>query len=137
MFMPDLDCTASRRAGMTGRAPGFPPRAASISLAARDSGRLIGALGSRSSTHRRGSVLAGATLVSLAITLPIALTHPSPAAAGALVVGHERASVDDALRGPDLLVVRAADPSGDDARFAVDGRDDTAWTGRPGETRWT
>src|ERR1019366_6383528 len=85
--MPDLDCTASRRAGMTGRAPGFPPRAASISLAARDSGRLIGALGSRSSTHRRGSVLAGATLVSLAITLPIALTHPTPAAGGALVVG--------------------------------------------------
>ena len=31
-------------------------------------------------------MLAGATLVSLAITLPIALTHPSPAAAGALVV---------------------------------------------------
>jgi hypothetical protein len=82
-------------------------------------------------------VLAGATLVSLAITLPIALTHPSPAAAGALVVEHERASVVDALRSPDLLVVRAADPSGDDARFAVDGREDTAWTGRPGETRWT
>jgi hypothetical protein len=81
-------------------------------------------------------VLAGATLVSLAVTLPIALTHPSPAAAGALVVEHERASVLDALRSPDLLVVRAADPSGDDARLAVDGRDDTAWTGRPGEARW-
>ena len=32
--------------------------------------------------------------------------------------------------------MRAADPSGDDARLAVDGRDDTAWTGAPGETRW-
>jgi hypothetical protein len=81
-------------------------------------------------------VLAGATLVSLSVTLPIALTHPSPAAAGALVVEHERASVLDALHTPDLLVVRATDPSGDDARLAVDGRDETAWTGRPGETRW-
>lgn len=82
-------------------------------------------------------MLAGATFVSLAVTLPIGLTHPRPAAAGALVVEHERASVLDALRSPDLLVVRAGDPSGDDARFAVDGREETAWTGRPGETRWT
>ena len=28
-------------------------------------------------------------------------------------------------------------PVGDDARLAVDGRDDTAWTGRPGEMQWT
>ncbi|HEX3342924.1 MAG TPA: discoidin domain-containing protein [Polyangiaceae bacterium] len=81
-------------------------------------------------------MLAGATFVSLAVTLPIALTHPSPAAAGALVVEHERSSVVDALRSPDLVAVRAADPSADDARLALDGRDDTAWTGRPGETRW-
>jgi hypothetical protein len=72
----------------------------------------------------------------MAVTLPLALTHPRPAAAGALVVAHERTSVLDALRTPDVLAVRAADPSGDDARLAVDGRDDTAWTGRPGETRW-
>jgi hypothetical protein len=86
---------------------------------------------------RRGSVLAGATLVSLATTLPIALTHQHPAAAGGLVVEHERSAVLDALHAPDLLVVRAGDPSGDDARLAVDGHDDTAWTGRPGEMRWT
>ena len=33
------------------------------------------------------------------------------------------------MRTSDLRAVRAADPSGDDARLAVDGRDDTAWTG--------
>jgi hypothetical protein len=74
--------------------------------------------------------------VSLAVTLPLALTHSRHASAGALVVAHERASVLDALHAPDLLAVRAADPSGDDARLAVDGRDETAWTGRPGETSW-
>jgi hypothetical protein len=77
------------------------------------------------------------TLGALAVTLPIGLTHPRSAAAGALVVEHERTSVLDALRSPDLLAVRATDPSGDDARLAVDGREETAWTGRPGELRWT
>lgn len=81
-------------------------------------------------------MLAGLTLASLAVTLPLALAHTRHASAGALVVAHERGSVLDALHAPSLLVVRAADPSGDDARLAVDGRDDTAWTGRPGETRW-
>jgi len=81
-------------------------------------------------------VLAGATLVSLAATLPLALSHTRRAEAGALVVAHERASVLDALRTPDLLAVRAADPSGDDARLATDGQEETAWTGRAGETRW-
>jgi hypothetical protein len=74
--------------------------------------------------------------VSLAATVPLALTHTRRASAGALVVAHERTSVLDALRTPDLLAVRAADPSGDDARLAADGREDTAWTGRAGETRW-
>jgi hypothetical protein len=81
-------------------------------------------------------VLAGATLVSLAATLPLALSHTRRAEAGALVVAHERASVLDALRTPDLVAVRSADLSGDEARLATDGREDTAWTGRAGETRW-
>jgi hypothetical protein len=42
----------------------------------------------------------------------------------------------DALHTPDLLAVRAADPTGDAARLAVDGREDTVWTGRPGEMQW-
>jgi hypothetical protein len=87
--------------------------------------------------HRRGLVLAGVTLVSLAATIPIALSGGRQAAAGALVVAHERTSVLDALHSPSvLLAVRAADRSGDEARLAVDGRDDTAWTGKPGELQW-
>jgi hypothetical protein len=75
-------------------------------------------------------------MVALAVTLAIALSGTSRASAGSLVVGHERTSVLDALRTPDLVAVRAADPTGDAARLAVDGLDHTAWTGRPGETRW-
>ncbi len=75
--------------------------------------------------------------VSLGATLPVALTELHRASASSLVVAHARGSILDALRTPDLAAVRAADPSDDDARLAVDGRDDTAWTGRPGELRWT
>jgi hypothetical protein len=42
----------------------------------------------------------------------------------------------DALRTGDVLRVRAADATGDAARLAVDGRDETVWQGRPGETQW-
>ena len=80
--------------------------------------------------------MAGMTVVSLAVTLPLSLVDSRHASAGALVSVHERTSVLDALRTPGLGMVRAADPSGDAARLAVDGRDDTAWTGRPGEARW-
>jgi hypothetical protein len=81
--------------------------------------------------------ISSAALASLAVTLPIALSGAHPAsAAGSLVVAHQRTSVLDALRAPDLLAVRAADPTGEAARLAVDGRDDTVWTGRPGETQW-
>ena len=58
------------------------------------------------------------------------------ASAGALGVVRERTTVLDALHAPDLLAVRAADPTGEQARLAVDGRDDTVWTGRAGETQW-
>jgi hypothetical protein len=68
--------------------------------------------------------------------LPLALSSSRRATAGALVVAPERASVLDALRAPELLAVRAADPTGDAAAWAVDGRDETVWTGRPGEAEW-
>ncbi len=84
----------------------------------------------------RSASFARVTLGWLAGLLPVALSGASNASAGALVVAHERTSVLDALRAPDLLAVRAADPTGEEARFAVDGRDDTVWTGRPGETQW-
>ena len=85
-------------------------------------------------TGRRA--LLGLAVVSLAATLPIVLTDTGRASARSLVVAQQRAGVLDALRTPDLRAVHAADPSGDDARLAVDGRDDTAWTGRPGEQQW-
>jgi hypothetical protein len=76
------------------------------------------------------------SLASLAMTLPIALSSPRSASAGALVTARARTSLLDALRTSELVAVHAADPSGDSARFAVDGRDDTVWTGRPGEAQW-
>jgi hypothetical protein len=81
--------------------------------------------------------LLGTTLVSLGVTVPIAMSGTRPAAAGALVVAHERTSVLDALHAPGLLVAaRAADPSADEARLAIDGSDDTMWAGKPGELAW-
>jgi hypothetical protein len=72
----------------------------------------------------------------LSVTLPVAFADVRPAAAGALAIVRPRTSVLDALHAPDLLAVRAADPTGEQARLAVDGRDDTVWTGRAGETQW-
>ena len=82
-------------------------------------------------------MLAGASIVSMAVTFPIALSSSSPASAGGLVVERERDSILDALHSPSApLTVRAVDGTSDDARLAVDGREDTAWAGRPGETQW-
>jgi hypothetical protein len=77
-----------------------------------------------------------AALLPLAATLTVAFSGGHRAAAGALAVAPPRTSIRDALQTPSLLAVRAADPSGEDARFAVDGHDDTAWTGRAGELQW-
>jgi hypothetical protein len=86
------------------------------------------------SNHR---ALAGVTLVSLAATLPVAMGSAGRAAAGSLVQARARTNLLDALHTPDLLTVQTGDPAGSDPRLAIDGRDDTAWTGRPGETTWT
>jgi hypothetical protein len=53
-----------------------------------------------------------------------------------LVEPAARAGATNAIATPDLLAVRANDSTGDDARLAADGRQDTWWTGRPGETQW-
>ena len=79
---------------------------------------------------------AGATLAWIVAAAPVALSVARPAAAGSLALTHERATVLDALHTSALLGVRAANPSGEDARFAVDGREDTAWAGRAGELQW-
>ena len=79
----------------------------------------------------------GALPVALFAVLGLfGLSDARVASAGALGVVRPRTAVLDALRTPDLLAVRAADPTGEQARLAVDGRDDTVWTGRAGETQW-
>lgn len=80
--------------------------------------------------------VAGLTVLALGATLPIALSSARQAAAGGLVIAHERSSLLDALHAPELLAVRAADPTGEAARLAADGRDETGWAGRPGESQW-
>jgi hypothetical protein len=87
-------------------------------------------------TRRKGIAFAGAAFISLAATVPVALSTARHASAGSLAHAHERAAVLDALRTSSLLSVRAADPSGDSARFAIDGHDETAWAGRAGELQW-
>ncbi|HXN30573.1 MAG TPA: discoidin domain-containing protein [Polyangiaceae bacterium] len=88
-------------------------------------------------TPRQGIALAGGAFLSLAGTASLAQFGARQASAGSLAVAHERTAVLDALHAPSLLSVRAADPSGDDARFAADGREETAWAGRAGELQWT
>ena len=90
--------------------------------------RAASALGPRSSLAM--------LVLALSATLPLALSASKRASAGGLVVAPERATLLDALHGPELMAVRAADPSGEAAARAVDGRDETVWTGRPGETQW-
>jgi hypothetical protein len=85
-------------------------------------------------TTRGRRVAIAATLIVGAPSL--AISNVRDASAGALVGAPERTAVLDALHTSSLLAVHAADPSGDAARFAVDGHDDTAWIGRAGELQW-
>jgi hypothetical protein len=48
----------------------------------------------------------------------------------------ERTAFRDALQGLAFPAARSADPTGYDVGNATDGRDDTAWVGRPGEPQW-
>jgi len=90
----------------------------------------------RDQSRRRRAVPASVAVAAAFVVLPLAMSGARPAAAASLVVARERTPVLNALRAPNLLAVRAADPTGEQARLAVDGRDDTVWSGRPGETQW-
>src|ERR1019366_4159938 len=92
----------------------------------------------RWSRVRRAPTAASArAFVGLAAAVfPFAISGGRMASAGSVVASRGHTAVLDALRAPDLLTVRAADPTGEQARLAVDGRDDTVWVGRPGEIRW-
>src|SRR5580698_1811662 len=83
---------------------------------------------------RRRSV----ALAALAVVVPVAICGDDRgASAGALGHAHESAAELDALHTPDLLLtVRAEDPARDDARNAIDGKLETACTGRAGQTQW-
>jgi hypothetical protein len=95
------------------------------------------AFGSSALSGRSGwGVLAGVTVVSLGAIFPIALSNERGASAGALVVPRVRSVEVDVLHTANLVAVQGADLAGESARLAVDGRDDTAWTGRPGEAQW-
>ncbi len=75
--------------------------------------------------------------VIVAVAVPAAIVGDRGALAGALGHAHETAAELDALHTPDLLLaVRAEDPARDDARNAIDGKLETAWTGRAGQAQW-
>jgi hypothetical protein len=80
--------------------------------------------------------LARSASLGLTFAVAVALAAARHASAGELAVAQARTLVLDALRTPNLVAVRAADPTGEEARFAIDGRDETVWTGRAGETQW-
>ncbi len=82
-------------------------------------------------------VLGGVTLASLVALTPALLSGARRASARALVAAHERASVIDATREPGVTVGGRAGAPDPEAALAVDGRDDTGWSGKPGELRWT
>ena len=75
-------------------------------------------------------------VASLSAALSFSLVGAGQASGGAPAGIPDRTNVFDALHTATLTSVGAADPSGDAALLAVDGRDSTAWTGRPGELRW-
>jgi hypothetical protein len=120
-----------------------PPCGASMRLFEREASpaRVSNTVATPQADTIQRRALLGLTIVSVAAILAIALAHAVRASAGSgqgrpLVVARQRSDVLDALRTSDVGAVRADDPSGDGARLAVDGRDDTAWTGLAGQTKW-
>jgi hypothetical protein len=84
----------------------------------------------------RGGRARALAIASLAIGVPVTICGDRGASAGVGRV-HASAAELDALHTPDLLLtVRAEDPTRDDARNAIDGKLETAWTGRAGQTQW-
>jgi hypothetical protein len=58
------------------------------------------------------------------------------ATAGEPGPGRVRGAIIDAMHTADLLLARTDDPTGDSARLAIDGSEESAWKGRPGESQW-
>ncbi len=87
----------------------------------------------RSRVRRGPRRLTATAVVAAALCLGAVSSH---VAAAANAIGRRPMIILDALHAPELLAVRAADPTGEAARLAVDGREDTVWIGRPGEMQW-
>ena len=86
--------------------------------------------------------MARVSLVMLTAVLPVTLcgtleTSEARSDPGAFVPPNARTSVPDALRAANRRAVRASDSTEGEARLAVDGRTDTAWSGRDGSQAWT
>jgi hypothetical protein len=79
-------------------------------------------------------VVAAATVVSIATVFPLAASSARGATARATPHAHQAAL--DVLHATSLLAVQSADRVGQGAQLAVDGREDTGWTGAPGEMSW-
>jgi hypothetical protein len=60
----------------------------------------------------------------------------SLATAGETGTGRVHGAIVDAMHTADLLLARTDDPTGDTARLAIDGVEESAWMGRPGESQW-
>jgi hypothetical protein len=71
--------------------------------------------------------------VTLCGTLKTSEARPTTRA---FVPPAERVAVLDALRSDNLRGVTASDAAEDEARYAVDGRADTAWSGKDGVKEW-
>lgn len=95
-----------------------------------------------SRAHESGpSALARALFVLMTVALPVTLCgtlkiSEARSDPGTVSLPNERTAVLDALRADNLLAVEAADSTDDEARLAVDGRTDTAWSGRTGSKNW-
>jgi hypothetical protein len=76
------------------------------------------------------------TVACVGATLPVGLSVSRDATARGVATQHERLNLYNAFRSSDVFAIRASDPASHTAGQAVDGRDDTAWSGRPGESDW-
>jgi hypothetical protein len=74
-----------------------------------------------------------AVVAAAGAALPL---HEREAGARGLLLARERTNLRDALRSHGLPAALSSDLTSADPVNAIDGRDETAWTGRPGESQW-
>jgi hypothetical protein len=91
---------------------------------------------SQAKTGRSGwAALAGLTVVSIAAIVPLEASSARGASGRVASALRPRTTVLDALQAANLSAVEARDQA-ESAPLAIDGRDDTGWTGGPEATPW-